>query len=102
MMNSKTIVIILGIVIMAGMAISPPWQSIDQDGKAVAMGYSFLWKPPVIQNKATGNLFGIEIDINLKSTRANSIDYGRLLMQEAVAALVVAGIYLLVGKGKKS
>ncbi len=101
-MNVKTLTITLGIVIMIAMAIYPPWQSIDQDGKVVAMGYSFLWKPPEVQNKATGNLFGIEIDINLKSTRANSLDYGRLLIQEAVVALVVAGVCLLVGKGKKS
>ena len=98
MTQAQKLAILIGLILMVGMAVYPPWISVDEDGKATSMGYSFLWKPPEINNEARGNLFGIKINIQLKSTRANSLDYGRLLLQEGVAALVIGGIVAIAGK----
>jgi hypothetical protein len=100
MNQTQKIVILIGLIVMVGMVVYPPWTSVDEEGKASSMGYGFLWQPPEVNNEARGNIFGIKINIQLKSTRANSLDYGRLLMQEGVAALVIGGIFALAGKTK--
>ena len=51
-MNMQKIAVLIGLIVMVGMVIYPPWQSVDADGQASAMGYSFLWKPPEVQNIA--------------------------------------------------
>ena len=100
-MNMQKIAVLIGLMVMVGMVIYPPWQSVDADGKASAMGYSFLWKPPEVQNIAHANMLGLDINVKLKSTTADSIDYGRLLVQEAVVAVVIGGLFVLGAKSSK-
>ncbi|MBP6745855.1 hypothetical protein KA344_11515 [bacterium] len=100
-MNMQKIAVLIGLIVMVGMVIYPPWQSVDADGQASAMGYSFLWKPPEVQNIAHANLLGLDINVKLKSTTADSIDYGRLLVQEAVVAVVIGGLFVLGAKSSK-
>ncbi|CAN5224178.1 hypothetical protein BH11CYA1_BH11CYA1_48020 [soil metagenome] len=100
-MNIQRLAVVIGLIVMVGMVLYPPWQSVDEDNKASAMGYSFLWKPPEVQNAVHANLLGLDINVKLKSTKANSIDYGRLLVQEAVALLVIGGVWALGAKKSK-
>ncbi len=97
----QKLAVVIGLIVMVGMVIYPPWQSVDSDNKASAMGYSFLWKPPEVQNIAHANVFGLDINVKLKSTTANAIDYGRLLVQEAVVAIVIGGLWVLGAKSSK-
>lgn len=93
-------VMILGFAVMVGMLVYPPWVSQDSD-KQLPMGYGFLWSPPA-RNVEVPALESRWININLSETRkANSIDFGRLLIQEAIAFAVLFGFNRMIGSRSK-
>ena len=95
-MGIRNIIITVGLVTMVAMAFYPPWTYSDGEGKVEAMGYNFLWKPPVRSNDAHANIFGLKINVDGPDTKANAIDISKLLYQEAIALAIVAGLVFLV------
>lgn len=95
-MNIRNIIIGCGLLVMVAMAFYPPWTYKDSSGTNEAMGYNFLWKPPVRSNDARADIFGLKINIDAPDTKANNIDMSKLLYQEMIALAVVAGLVFLV------
>ena len=101
-MNAQQrIVFLVGLAVMAVMAMVPPWMHTEPGEAAKPMGYSALWRPPTIQRSEKANIFGIKLEIGLESQKANQIDWQTLLAQGAVVALVTGGVIFLLGSGRK-
>lgn len=85
---------------MVLMLVYPPWMLQDKEGKPVPMGYSLIWSPPV----RTVTVPAIDtrwFDINLSEEKsANTIDFGRLLLQEVIVLIIVGGLALITGSRK--
>lgn len=95
-MNIRNIIIGCGLLVMVAMACYPPWTYKDGNGSNQAMGYNFLWKPPVHSNDARADIFGLKIKVDGPDTTANNIDMSKLLYQEMIALAIVAGLVFLV------
>jgi len=96
-------VMILGFAVMVGMLVYPPWVAQGADGQSQPMGYGLLWSPPS-HNVEVPAIESKWININLSETRkANSVDFGRLLLQEAIAFAVLFGFNrMLSGRSKQA
>lgn len=98
-MNKKQqIVIVVGILAVIAMGLYPPWVHVDEDKVAHAMGYAPIWSPPTIRQRDSANIFGLKVELNLRSQTANSLDIVRLLTQFAVLSVVVGGAFVLTKK----
>jgi len=95
-MNIRNIIIGCGLLVMVAMVFYPPWTYQDSSGSNEAMGYNFLWKPPVRSNDAKADIFGLKIKVDGPDTTANNIDMSKLLQQEVVALAIVVGLVFLV------
>lgn len=96
MNTSQKAVIVAGIVVLAVMALYPPWQRIDPGEGAKSMGYGALWQPPREDRDATANLFGLQIHMDMEPVTANRVDTGRLATQMLVVALVMFGAIMIL------
>ncbi len=92
MNQMQRVILCVGIAMVAAMVAYPPWQIVDSSGAKHNLGYGFLWNPPVEEVKGHANIFGLEINVNLDTRRANSINLVQLLLEVGGAAVVVAGL----------
>lgn len=99
MNQAQRIILGVGILLVVAMVAYPPWQVVDSSGAKRNLGYGFLWNPPVEEVKGHANIFGFEINVNLDTRKANSINLAQLLVQVGGAAIVVAGLMAL-GRGR--
>jgi hypothetical protein len=94
-------VMILGFAVMVGMLVYPPWIGPGTEDQPEPMGYGLLWSPPT-RNVEVPALESRWININLSETRkASSIDFGRLVLQEAIAFAVLFGFNRMLGHRTK-
>lgn len=99
MNQMQKVILCVGIVLIAAMVAYPPWQIVDSSGSKKNLGYGFLWNPPVEEVKGHANIFGLEINLNLDTRRANSINLAQLMLEIGGAAVVIAGL-MAVTRGK--
>lgn len=93
MHNVRKFIVVTALVFLAVTALYPPWQHKDSAGVAVPMGYSFAWQPPVYQKRASADIFGLTINLNMQPVRANSIDLNTLFKNWLLVLCVGAGVY---------
>ncbi|MBK7746866.1 MAG: hypothetical protein IPI39_06450 [Candidatus Obscuribacter sp.] len=93
MHNVRKFIVVTALVFLAVTALYPPWQHKDSAGVAVPMGYSFAWQPPVYQKRASADIFGLTINLNMQPVRANSIDLNTLFKNWLLVLCVGAGAY---------
>lgn len=93
MHSVRKFIVVTALVFMAVTALYPPWLHRDGEGVAVPMGYSFAWQPPVYQKRASADIFGLTINLNMQPVRANSIDLNTLFKNWLLVLCVGAGAY---------
>ncbi len=98
MNKQQQIIILVGIVFVIAMGVYPPWVHIDEDKVSHAMGYAPIWSPPTIRQRDSANIFGLKLQLDVRSQTANSLDIVRLLTQFAVLSVVVGGALVLSKK----
>jgi len=87
---------LIGCLVIAAMAIYPPWLLVEPKEAPAPMGYAFIWDPPSKQREAHVDIFGIKIDVDAERVEANKIDFSKLLTQLAAVAVVTGGVVLLL------
>ncbi|MEZ4490566.1 MAG: hypothetical protein R3C24_10520 [Cyanobacteriota/Melainabacteria group bacterium] len=97
MKNVKPIILILGLLIMVGIGIYPPWVYQNSDGKSTPMGYAPIWAPPEVKIEKNANIFGFKLEMEMGTMKANALDIWRLLIQEAIAAGITFGAAMVAG-----
>jgi hypothetical protein len=95
MHKTQQLIVIIGFGIIVLMGIFPPWSFIDGSKVTHSMGYAPIWKPPVNRSHDSAEIFGLKLQLNLQSQAANSIDFSKLIMQIAIAAVVTGGAVAL-------
>ncbi len=98
MNKTQQIIILVGILAVIAMGLFPPWVHVDEDKVAHAMGYAPIWSPPTIRQRDSANIFGLKLQLDIRSQTANSLDIVRLLTQFAVLSVVVGGAFVLTKK----
>ncbi len=98
MNKTQQIIIVVGILAVIAMGLFPPWVHVDEDKVAHAMGYAPIWSPPTIRQRDSANIFGLKLQLDIRSQTANSLDIVRLLTQFAVLSVVVGGAFVLTKK----
>lgn len=102
MKNLKSIILVMGLLIMITLGLYPPWVYQGEDGKQTPMGYSFIWAPPEIERDKSANFFGFKIDLEVGAIKANSLDIYKLLIEELIAAGITFGGATVAGNSAKS
>ncbi len=90
LMQMQQIVVLLGMVLVIGMCIYPPWQSQEPGQPPRSMGYAPIWQPPVEKHQAGIDVLGLKVQMGEQSTTANQIDLMRLAIQCGIVAGVTA------------
>ena len=98
MNKPQQVIILVGIVLVFAMGLFPPWNFVDEDKVAHSMGYAPIWSPPTIRQRDSANIFGLKLELDVRSQTANSLDIVRLLTQFAVLSVVVGGAFVLSKK----
>jgi hypothetical protein len=102
MNSAQKAILFIGCLIIAFMAVYPPWLYVEPDEAPQPMGYSFIWKPPSQEREAHLNVFGLKIETDLEPLTANKIDVAKLLTQCAAVVAVSAGAALLLRRRPRS
>ena len=98
MNKTQQIIILVGLLGVIAMGVYPPWVYVDEDKVAHAMGYAPIWSPPTVRQRDSANIFGLKLELNVRSQTANSLDIVRLLTQFAVLSVVLGGAFVLTRK----
>jgi hypothetical protein len=96
MQKTQQIIVLIGIALAVAMALFPPWSFVDENKVSQPMGYAPIWKPPVNRHQDSAEIFGIKLNLDLQTQKANSIDLGRLAIQILLVAAVTAGAVVLL------
>lgn len=96
MNHAQKIALLIGCLVIAAMAIYPPWLMIEPREAPHPMGYSFIWDPPEQQRDARMDIFGIKIEVDVEPAKANKIDLQKLFTQFAAVAAATGGVLLLL------
>lgn len=88
-------IVLIGILLVVGMGLYPPWSYVDDNKTVQPMGYAPLWKPPVDRNQDSAEIFGIKLYLDVQTQKANQIDLGRLALQIIIVAAVTGGALTL-------
>lgn len=89
-MQMQQIVVLLGMILVIGMCVYPPWQHQEPGQPARAMGYAPIWQPPIEKHQAGIDVLGLKVQMGEQSTTANQIDLMRLAIQCGIVAGVTA------------
>ncbi|MBA3993678.1 MAG: hypothetical protein C0469_09135 [Cyanobacteria bacterium DS2.3.42] len=98
MNKQQQLILLVGLVLVIAMGLYPPWVHVDEDKVTHAMGYAPIWSPPTIRQRDSANIFGLQLQLDIRSQTANSLDIVRLLTQFGVLAVVVGGAFVLSKK----
>jgi hypothetical protein len=96
MQKTQQIIVMIGVALVVAMALFPPWSFVDENKVAQPMGYAPIWKPPVERHQDSAQIFGIKLNIDVQTQKANTIDLGRLAIQMLLVAAVTAGAVTLL------
>jgi hypothetical protein len=96
MSQAQKVALLIGCLVIAAMALYPPWLMVEPKEPPYSMGYSFIWNPPSQQRDARMDIFGIKINVDLEPVQANKIDFQKLFTQFMAVAIVTGGVVLLL------